>query len=89
VWLSGSSERPRQQQRWLPPLVLLVALVNAQQHGARAPSYDAHNGRSKWVEHLSHLFMSGLAAMLRRLAEGAQAAANPGRPPAMDVIAAR
>jgi hypothetical protein len=37
------------------PLALLVPLVNARWHGACAPSYDARNGRSKWVECWSHL----------------------------------
>jgi hypothetical protein len=56
---------------------------------ARAPSYDARNGRSKWVEHWVTSLKGGLAWTLRRLAEGSRAAASPGWPHAMDVIAAR
>jgi hypothetical protein len=72
-----------------PPLALLVALVNARRHGARPPSYDSRNGRSKWVEYWAHLSRAAWPGCCGGSRKGPQAAASPGWPPAMDVVAAR
>jgi hypothetical protein len=79
--LSGGNERRRQQQRWFSPL---PCSYHSSTHdgAALSTSYDARNGRSKWIRAPVTSLMSGLAWMLRRLANGPRAApaVGSGRP---------